>query len=70
VPGGRLLLMEHVLSSRPVLRRIVRLVKPLVVRVAGANAVVMGASALRLPCIELSREDIALPFSVARWQAL
>jgi ubiquinone/menaquinone biosynthesis C-methylase UbiE len=37
VPGGQLLLMEHVLSNRPWLRRIMELINPLVVRMCGAN---------------------------------
>lgn len=37
VPGGPLLLIEHVLSTRPVLRRIMRLMNPLVRPMMGAN---------------------------------
>jgi ubiquinone/menaquinone biosynthesis C-methylase UbiE len=37
VPGGQLLLLEHVLSKRPRLRRLMRLVNPLAVRLCGAN---------------------------------
>ncbi len=37
VPGGQLLLLEHVLSRRPLLRRVMNLVSPLVVRRMGAN---------------------------------
>lgn len=37
VPGGQLLLLEHVLSKRPRLRRFMQLVNPLVVRMCGAN---------------------------------
>ena len=37
VPGGQLLLLEHVLSQRPLLRRIMKVVNPLVVRRMGAN---------------------------------
>lgn len=37
VPGGQLLLMEHVLSTRPRLRRLMRALNPLVVRLMGAN---------------------------------
>lgn len=37
VPGGKLLLMEHVLSTRPVLRRIMRLLNPMVRPMMGAN---------------------------------
>ena len=37
VPGGQLLLLEHVLSRRPLLRRVMNLVSPLVVRCMGAN---------------------------------
>ncbi len=37
VPGGRLLLMEHVLSTRPVLRRMMRLMNPVVRPLMGAN---------------------------------
>ncbi len=36
-PDGQLLLLEHVLSQKPVLRRAMRLVNPCVVRVMGAN---------------------------------
>lgn len=36
-PGGQLLLLEHVLSRRPVLRQLMRLLNPLVVRIMGAN---------------------------------
>lgn len=37
VPGGQLLMLEHVLSHRPVLRRVMHLANPLVVRLMGAN---------------------------------
>lgn len=37
VPGGQLLLLEHVLSHRPLLGRIMELLNPLVVRMMGAN---------------------------------
>ncbi len=37
VPGGQLLLMEHVLSTRPVLRRIMQLINPVVRPMMGAN---------------------------------
>lgn len=37
VPGGQLLLLEHVLSQRPLFRRIMKVVNPLVVRQMGAN---------------------------------
>lgn len=37
VPGGQLVLLEHVLSRRPVLRFLMRVVNPLVVRMMGAN---------------------------------
>ena len=37
VPGGQLLLLEHVLSHKPVLRPVMRLLNPLMVRVSGAN---------------------------------
>ena len=37
VPGGQLLLLEHVLSHRPLLRRVMNLLNPLVVRRMGAN---------------------------------
>jgi ubiquinone/menaquinone biosynthesis C-methylase UbiE len=37
VPGGQLLLLEHVLSRKPLLRPAMRLLSPLVVRVMGAN---------------------------------
>jgi len=36
-PGGRLVLLEHVLSSRPLPARIMNVLNPLVVRMAGAN---------------------------------
>jgi ubiquinone/menaquinone biosynthesis C-methylase UbiE len=36
-PGGQLLLLEHVLSHKPVLRPLMRLMNPLVVRMYGAN---------------------------------
>ncbi len=36
-PGGKLVLLEHVLSSRPLLARIMTFLNPLVVRMAGAN---------------------------------
>lgn len=36
-PGGRLYMLEHVLSRKPVLRQLMNLVNPLVVRVGGAN---------------------------------
>lgn len=36
-PGGQLLLLEHVLSRHPVLRPLMRLSNPIVVRVMGAN---------------------------------
>lgn len=36
-PGGQLLLLEHVLTRKPVLRPLMRLLSPLVVRVMGAN---------------------------------
>jgi hypothetical protein len=37
VRGGQLLLLEHVLSRRPVLLSLTTLLNPLVVRVMGAN---------------------------------
>lgn len=37
VLGGQLLLLEHVLSHRPLLSRAMRLLNPLVVRLSGAN---------------------------------
>lgn len=37
VPGGQLLLLEHVLSSKALLRPLMCLVNPLVVRMSGAN---------------------------------
>jgi phosphatidylethanolamine/phosphatidyl-N-methylethanolamine N-methyltransferase len=37
VPGGQLLLLEHVLSHRPLLGPAMRLLNPLVVRLSGAN---------------------------------
>ena len=37
LPGGQLLLLEHVLSQRPLLRQLMRLMNPLVVRLMGAN---------------------------------
>jgi ubiquinone/menaquinone biosynthesis C-methylase UbiE len=37
VPGGQLLLLEHVLSKRPRLRRFMQIANPLVVRMCGAN---------------------------------
>ena len=36
-PGGQLLLLEHVLSRRPIMRWPMRLLNPLVVRMMGAN---------------------------------
>ena len=36
-PGGRLVLLEHVLSPLPVLRQLMRLLNPIVVTVTGAN---------------------------------
>lgn len=36
-PGGQLLLLEHVLTHKPVLRQIMHLLNPLVVRLMGAN---------------------------------
>ncbi|MGR9044987.1 MAG: class I SAM-dependent methyltransferase [Gammaproteobacteria bacterium] len=36
-PGGQVLLLEHVLSSRPVMARLMNLLNPLVVRWLGAN---------------------------------
>lgn len=37
VPGGQLLMMEHVLSHKPVLRQIMQALNPVVVRIMGAN---------------------------------
>jgi phosphatidylethanolamine/phosphatidyl-N-methylethanolamine N-methyltransferase len=37
VPGGQLLLLEHVLSGQPQLRPLMRALNPLVVRLTGAN---------------------------------
>jgi hypothetical protein len=37
VPGGLLLLVEHVLSERPRLRRLMQWANPLVVRMCGTN---------------------------------
>jgi len=37
IPGGQLLLLEHVLSRRPLLRPLMQLANPLVVRLMGAN---------------------------------
>jgi ubiquinone/menaquinone biosynthesis C-methylase UbiE len=36
-PGGQVLLLEHVLSSKPVLAKIMNFVNPAIVRLAGAN---------------------------------
>jgi phosphatidylethanolamine/phosphatidyl-N-methylethanolamine N-methyltransferase len=36
-PGGQVLLLEHVLSSKPMLARLMNLFNPLVVRLFGAN---------------------------------
>ena len=36
-PGGRLYMLDHVLSHKPVLRQLMNLVNPVVVRVGGAN---------------------------------
>jgi ubiquinone/menaquinone biosynthesis C-methylase UbiE len=36
-PGGQILLLEHVLTHKPVLRQLMRLLSPLVVRAMGAN---------------------------------
>ncbi|MBU2602533.1 MAG: class I SAM-dependent methyltransferase [Actinobacteria bacterium] len=36
-PGGRLLMLEHVLSMKPVLRQVMRAADPMVVRMMGAN---------------------------------
>ena len=36
-PGGKLYMLEHVLSHKPVLRQLMNLVNPVVVRVMGAN---------------------------------
>ena len=36
-PGGQLLLLEHVLSHRPIIRQCMRLLNPMVVRMMGAN---------------------------------
>jgi phosphatidylethanolamine/phosphatidyl-N-methylethanolamine N-methyltransferase len=37
IPSGQLLLLEHVLSEKPLLRGLMRLANPLVVRMSGAN---------------------------------
>lgn len=37
VPGGQLLLLEHVLSRRRILRTIMRLLNPVMLRMSGAN---------------------------------
>ena len=37
VPGGQLLLLQHVFSSRPGLQQLMRLVNPVVVHVMGAH---------------------------------
>lgn len=36
-PGGQVLLLEHVISSRPLLAKIMNLLNPLVVKTVGAN---------------------------------
>jgi hypothetical protein len=36
-PGGRLILLEHVLSGVPVLRHLMRLLNPVFVTLTGAN---------------------------------
>lgn len=36
-PEGKLLLLEHVLSKRPVLRSLMKLMNPIMVRITGAN---------------------------------
>ena len=36
-PGGQVLLLEHVLSSKPVLAKIMNFINPAIVRIAGAN---------------------------------
>jgi hypothetical protein len=37
VAGGQLLLIEHVLSQRPIVRELMQLMNPMVVRMIGAN---------------------------------
>ena len=36
-PGGQVLLLEHVLSSKPILAKLMHFINPLVVRLTGAN---------------------------------
>lgn len=36
-PGGQILLLEHVVSSKPIIARIMHFLNPLVVRLVGAN---------------------------------
>ncbi|MGZ8161128.1 MAG: class I SAM-dependent methyltransferase, partial [Methylobacter sp.] len=36
-PGGQVLLLEHVLSSKPVLAKIMNFINPFIVGLAGAN---------------------------------
>ena len=37
IPGGQLLLVEHVLSEKPLLRTLMHLANPLMIRMSGAN---------------------------------
>jgi ubiquinone/menaquinone biosynthesis C-methylase UbiE len=55
-PGGELYLLEHVLSSRPVLRRVMKLANPLVVRMHGANINRETAANIRAAGFELETE--------------
>ena len=55
-PGGELYLLEHVLSSRPVLRLVMELANPLVVRMHGANINRETAADIRAAGFELETE--------------
>ena len=61
VPGGQLLLLEHVLSHRALIRPAMKLMNPLVVRMMGANINrETVANIRRVAFIELQVEDLWL----------
>lgn len=60
-PGGPLLLLEHVLSRRPILRPLMQLVNPIVVRLMGANIDRDTVENVRQACfVDVQVEDLWL----------
>lgn len=63
-PGGRLLLLEHMRSSNPVLARLMDLFNPLVVRLSGANINRRTVENVRRSGLQLARVEELSPGGV------